>query len=203
LGQDSQLGRKLLIQVLAHNRFFIPAVACVSTWFKQRRAFAIGIVASGSSVGGVIYPIVIGRLIPQIGFGWTVRVVALLQLVTLIIAVIVMKSRLPPRKAGPLVEPKTFLQPSYTLYTIGAFLAFWGLYTPFFYSPLYAEKIHAPTNVSVYLLSMMNVDVPEDCTADQIGRFGVWPNIAQYRRRQIGCDQCFHSYSHYCGDSYI
>ena len=74
------------------------------------------------------------KLIPQIGFAWAVRVVALIQIFTLTIPNILMQSRLPPRKAGPLVEPKAFLQPSYSLYTIGAFLAFWGLYTPFFYA---------------------------------------------------------------------
>jgi hypothetical protein len=91
------------------------------------------------------------------GFGWTVRVVALIQLVTLAIPNIVMRSRLPPRKAGPLIEPKAFLQPSYTLYTIGAFLIFWGVYTPIVYSALYAEKVNAPANISRYILSIMNV----------------------------------------------
>jgi predicted MFS family arabinose efflux permease len=143
-------------------RLFIPGVACISTWFKRRRAAALGIVASGSSVGAVIYPIAVEKLIPQIGFGWAVRTVALIQVVTLAISNIIMKSRLPPRKAGPLIEPKAFLQPSYTLYTIGAFLAFWGLYTPFFYSTSYAEKVKAPANITPYVLSMMNVHPPDD-----------------------------------------
>jgi nitrate/nitrite transporter NarK len=166
LAQDLHSECELLTQVIAHNSLFTPAVACTSTWFKRRRAVALGIVASGSSIGAVIYPIAIEKLIPQIGFGWTVRVVALIQLATLVISNIVMKSRLPPRKAGPLVEPKAFLQPSYTLFTIGSFLAFWGLYTPFFYSPSYAEKIHAPHNILPYILAMMNVFIRDDCTSD-------------------------------------
>ena len=135
----------------------MPAVACVATWYKRNRSAAIGIVASGSSVGAVIYPIVLEKLIPQIGFGWAVRAVALIQLSTLAISNVLMKSRLPPRKAGPLVEPKAFKQVSYTLYVVGAFLVFWGVYTPFFYATSYAEKVNAPENLTPYILAMMNV----------------------------------------------
>lgn len=155
-------------------------MACVSTWFKRRRAAALGLVASGSSVGAVIYPIAVEKLIPQIGFEWAVRVVALIQIFTLAIANIVMKSRLPPRKAGPLVEPKAFLQPSYTLYTIGAFLAFWGLYTPFFYATSYAAKVNAPANVAPYVLSMMNVSPSHQLRELTIGCIGFWTNISEH-----------------------
>lgn len=148
-------------------------MACVSTWFRRRRAAALGIVAAGSSVGAVIYPIALEKLIPQIGFGWSVRVVALIQLATLAIPVIVMKSHLPPRKIGALVDFRAFLQPSYTLYTIGTFLAFWGLYTPFFYAPAYAATVDTPSNLAPYVLSMMNVHPKADYVNDRRLRFSV------------------------------
>jgi hypothetical protein len=117
----------------------------------------MGLVATGSSIGAVIFPIVLERLIPQVGFGWAVRALALIQLVTCGIACAVMKSRLPPRKAGPLVEPRAFLQTSYTLFAVGGFLAFWGLYTPFFYSTSFLQTVDGPANLTPYVLSMMNV----------------------------------------------
>lgn len=178
---------------IANNRLFTPSVAVISTWFTRRRAAAMGIVASGSSVGAVVYPIVLQKLIPQIGFGWSVRIVALIQIVTLAISNLVMKSRLPPRKAGPLVEPKAFLQPSYTLYTIGAFLAFWGLYTPLFYSTSYAVKVNAPSNVEPYILPMMNVPPFWD-SGLTIGCVGVWTDISEFGCRPFGDHQCSHSH---------
>ncbi|KAL7921216.1 MFS general substrate transporter [Trichoderma austrokoningii] len=48
--------------------------------FQKRRALAMGIVASGSSMGGVVLPIMINHLIPTIGFGWTMRICAFLML---------------------------------------------------------------------------------------------------------------------------
>ena len=35
---------------------FLPAVSCISHFFKKRRATALGFLATGSSLGGVIYP---------------------------------------------------------------------------------------------------------------------------------------------------
>lgn len=131
--------------------------ACTSTWFNRKRSFAIGLVASGSSVGAVILPIILERLIPRIGFGWAVRAVALVQLATLAIANVIMRSRLPPRKSGPLLEPRAFLQPSYTLWTIAGFFAFWGLYTPLFYCASFAAKVGAPPSLAAYILSIINV----------------------------------------------
>lgn len=49
---------------------FTPAIACITTWFRQRRGLALGIVAGGSSLGGVFLPIMLNRLIAQIGFPW-------------------------------------------------------------------------------------------------------------------------------------
>lgn len=57
---------------------FLPAVSVIPHWFKKRRAFAMGIGAAGSSVGGVVYPIAINKLIPMVGFPWSVRIAAFL-----------------------------------------------------------------------------------------------------------------------------
>jgi MFS family permease len=35
---------------------FLPAISTIPQWFKRRRALATGIVVSGSSIGGVVFP---------------------------------------------------------------------------------------------------------------------------------------------------
>lgn len=37
---------------------FLPSVSIIGHWFMKRRALAMGIVVSGSSTGGIIFPIV-------------------------------------------------------------------------------------------------------------------------------------------------
>ncbi|KAI2785613.1 Fujikurins efflux protein [Penicillium oxalicum] len=50
---------------LGASAIFNASVNSVSTWFAKRRAFALGITASGSSLGGVIFPIMVSNLIPK------------------------------------------------------------------------------------------------------------------------------------------
>lgn len=49
-----------------------PALSVVGQYFKAKRALAMGIVAAGSSVGGVCLPIMFSRLFDTIGFGMLV-----------------------------------------------------------------------------------------------------------------------------------
>lgn len=106
---------------LGMGGLFCPVMAVLSTYFKRRRNLAIGIAISGSATGGMIYPIMARQLLPKIGFGWTMRVMALVQLVTLLVANIFMRSRLRPRRAGSLVELSAFKEKPYLLFTIGMF----------------------------------------------------------------------------------
>ena len=46
---------------------------------------------------------------------------------------LLVRTRLPPRKSGPLVEWTAFKDTSYMLFTFGIFLLYWTLYFAFFY----------------------------------------------------------------------
>jgi MFS family permease len=104
---------------LGNGLVFCPTLAVLSTYFTKKRSLAIGITASGSSTGGLIYPVIVQRLLPQIGFPWTVRILGFVMLGLQAIYLSFMKPRLPPRKSGPLVEWRAFKELSYTLFTIG------------------------------------------------------------------------------------
>lgn len=41
---------------------------------RARRGLALGVLASGSSIGGTVLPITVRKLIPIIGFKWAMRV---------------------------------------------------------------------------------------------------------------------------------
>lgn len=74
-----------------------PSFSSTTTWFQKKRALAMGIIASGSSMGGVVLPIMVNRLIPTIGFGWTMRICAFLMLGLLVITNLTVRSRLRPQ----------------------------------------------------------------------------------------------------------
>ncbi|WYZ41953.1 hypothetical protein EsH8_V_000848 [Colletotrichum jinshuiense] len=106
---------------LGMGGLFCPVMAVISTYFKRRRNLAIGIAISGSATGGMMYPVMVRQLLPQIGFAWTMRSMALVQLVTLLVANFFMRPRLGPRRSGPLVEFSAFKEKPYSLFTIGMF----------------------------------------------------------------------------------
>lgn len=56
---------------IASSAIFNSCLTSLVSWFRRRRAAAFGIVASGSSIGGTVMPIMIQQLIPKVGFGWT------------------------------------------------------------------------------------------------------------------------------------
>lgn len=137
--------------------FFVPSMAILSTYFSTRIGTAIGIAASGSSIGGVIYPIVFHRLLPRIGFAWTTRVLGFMFLVTMVIPIACMRARVLPAKTRSLLDLGAFLIPAYSLQIAGFFIGFMGLYMPFFYAQLYAlqNKI-TNENLAFYLIAIMN-----------------------------------------------
>jgi MFS family permease len=112
---------------------FYAATGSVSTCFFKRRATAFGITASGSSLGGVIFPIMVSKLIPKIGFPWTMRAAAFLILGMLLIANVTVKSRLTPnpRKLDILEFFRPLRDPAFLLMCMAGFMFFFGTFLPF------------------------------------------------------------------------
>jgi len=110
---------------------FTPAIAVAGHWFHKRRPFAIGVMASGSSVGGAIYPIVLQRLIPKVGFPWAVRVMAFITMGCLAVSCVSIKTRLTPKvrrgwREG-LVDLSGFKEPTFCLACFATFMWAAGL----------------------------------------------------------------------------
>ncbi|KAF2203387.1 MFS general substrate transporter [Delitschia confertaspora ATCC 74209] len=158
---------------------FVPSVAILSTYFTTKLATAMGLAAAGSSIGGVLYPIIFHKLLPRIGFAWTTRVIGFIILATMIIPNAVMQVRVLPATKRALLDLSAFRQPSYVFNVVGFFVGFVGLYMPFFYSQVYAiEKHFTSTDFGFYLLSIMNSTstfgrIFPNWLADKIGPFNV------------------------------
>lgn len=74
----------------------MPVLVCYSVpqqWFKRRRATAIGFVSSGSSIGGIVWPLAIQNLTRQVGYPWTNRIIGFIYLPLLGIAALLIRTR--------------------------------------------------------------------------------------------------------------
>lgn len=118
---------------------FCPVMGLVTTYFSKHRAVAVGIVASGSATGGLVYPTIVRQLLPKIGFGWTVRVMGFMMLAIGCFTASLLRTRLPPRRSGPIVDFECFRELPYSLYVLGTFLCIWGQFFAFYYVSLIRE----------------------------------------------------------------
>lgn len=106
---------------LGHGCLFCPMLAVLSTYFQKNRALALGIAACGSATGGLVFPTMVRQLLPEKGFPWTVRAVAFVQVAVLVLANFCARTRIKPRRTGPLLELAAFKELEYTFYAAGAF----------------------------------------------------------------------------------
>uniref|UniRef100_A0A060TIU0 ARAD1D49390p n=1 Tax=Blastobotrys adeninivorans TaxID=409370 RepID=A0A060TIU0_BLAAD len=141
---------------------FCPTISVVAPYFDRKRGLAMAVVAAGSGTGGLVYPAVIRQLIPQIGFPWTVRVLGFITLATDIPCIILLKTRVPPRSTGPLVEFRAFKEFPYLFFSISMFFNFWGLYVVFFYLSTFArDQVGMPQASASNLVMILNgVGIP-------------------------------------------
>ncbi|GAA5913169.1 uncharacterized protein JCM6883_006547 [Sporobolomyces salmoneus] len=141
---------------LASGILFLPACSAVSHYFKKNRSLALGILATGSSLGGVMFPSMLNKLIYSIGFDWAIRVAGFIVVALLIFATIVIDSRLPPRKSGRILDFGVFKDLPFTVYTFGAATVWLGLYLPIFYNEQYAVFHGVDKDIAFYSLSILN-----------------------------------------------
>jgi MFS family permease len=147
-----------VLAALGSSAVFSACMASVVSWFFRRRAAAFGIMVSGSSMGGVILPIMMDKMIARNGFPWAMRAIAFLFLGLLGIACLTVKSRLPPRPKPLVVSDyfSGFREPAFVWTIIGSFFFYLGMFLPFNYIILQAQKQGMNPNLVPYLLPIIN-----------------------------------------------
>lgn len=145
---------------LANGFFFCPTIATISTYFTTRRALALGIGASGSATGGIVFPLIARFLLPKVGLPWALRTIGFVQLACLSFCCVFLRPRVPPRRSGPIVEWAAFREPQYSFYAAGAFFLIMGILFPFYYLASFATtQVNPPFEYqkSLDLLLLLNV----------------------------------------------
>lgn len=140
------------------SSIYVPATALVSHWFDKKRGLAYGIATSGSSFGGVILPIMIGRLVPKVGFPCAMRSAAFFVLGLLAIGNVTVAARLPPNPQplsrstllGPFTDVKLMLV------NMGFLLLTFGVWIPMNFIAVEAINLGLDHDLSQYLISTLN-----------------------------------------------
>ncbi|KAK7943674.1 uncharacterized protein PG986_012787 [Apiospora aurea] len=142
---------------LGAGAMFVPAISVLPGYFNTKLGLAMGLAASGSSFGGIIYPIAFYRLVNQIGFGWSVRVLGFIALATMMIPIFFMKIRVKPPGARARFDTTIFTDIPFLIYIFGSMLGFIGLYVMLFYLSYFsAQQGITDSSLSFYLVAILN-----------------------------------------------
>lgn len=95
------------------------ALAVVAHWFEKKRGLASGIAFVGSSLGGIMFPLVLKGIFGTLSWAWSIRIVALIVGVMMIVGNLCVKGRLPPRKNGGAVDLRCFQDARFSWATVG------------------------------------------------------------------------------------
>lgn len=130
---------------------FLTATSILPTYFAKKRSLVMGLAASGSSMGGIIYPIVFHQLKDKIGFPWTVRVIGFIALATLAIPCAVIRPRVPkPTMKRKIIDFSLLRELPFGLINIATFFGFVGQYIPFFFIENFAEDVGNQSKASAF-----------------------------------------------------
>ncbi|KAK0621636.1 major facilitator superfamily domain-containing protein [Bombardia bombarda] len=169
-----------VLQGIVMGLLQFPAFAAVSQYFDKKRAAALGIIVSGSSVGGIIIPIAVSKMLngSDLGFGWTVRIVGFVMLPFLAFAIFTVKARLPSRPTSFWL-PGAYKNKKYDILIVSLFFTFMGTFTPLFYIPSYAVSRGMDATLAGYLSAILNGAstfgrIIPGVLADKYGRINVY-----------------------------
>ncbi|KAJ9149104.1 MFS general substrate transporter [Pleurostoma richardsiae] len=156
-----------------------PAFAAVAQFFDKKRAAALGLAVAGSSVGGVVFPIALSKMLnsSSLGFGWSVRIIAFVMLPTLGFSCFTVRARLPPRPTNFFIAT-AFKQVDFILLVAALLFMFLGMMTPLFFIPTYAVTKGMDATLASYLLAILNAAstfgrIIPGIMADKFGRTNI------------------------------
>ncbi|KAI9045673.1 MCT family MFS transporter [Aspergillus affinis] len=72
---------------------FVGSVGITPQWFLRRRSLAMGINAAGSGLGGLIYSLAVGAMIPRLGLSWAFRILGIIACVVNLVGANLLRDR--------------------------------------------------------------------------------------------------------------
>ncbi|KAM5440991.1 hypothetical protein MferCBS31731_003775 [Microsporum ferrugineum] len=178
-GSSQRLWQLLLTQGLLYgmgsSMVYFPILSVAPEYFDRRRGAAMGFILSGASIGGLILSPLIRALLDIIGARWTLRAMALANLmITLPVAISAPPSRSMTRRPT-LVNIRLAKKPAFILQSLAALLQASGNFVPMAFLPEFSTVIGYSMSFGATLLAVNNgvnavSRVLMGVTADKLGR---------------------------------
>ncbi|KAF2690159.1 MFS general substrate transporter [Lentithecium fluviatile CBS 122367] len=140
---------------------FTPSVAAAVATLTDpaTRAKAMGLIACGSSIGGIIYPLMFRSIIPSTGFPWAVRSIAfvILRLYLVSYLALLYHPKTPPI-TRPFFDVSALKDAPFMTLSVASLFSATAFYIPLLHMPLLAKIRDSSTNPDLLfdLLAILN-----------------------------------------------
>jgi MFS family permease len=137
-----------------------PCIASIGHYFLVKRGNATGIAMTSGSIGGIIFPLMLQRLFPAVGFAWATRILGFILVFLLALANLLVRSRLPRKPMANLrsVSPDLtlFKDIPFACVSLGIFLMEWGIFVPLTYLTSYTTSHGHSSNFGFQIIAILN-----------------------------------------------
>ncbi|KAF3808901.1 putative acetyltransferase [Colletotrichum gloeosporioides] len=143
----------------AFTLLYYPVLRMLNEWFVHRRGFAFGIMSTGAGCSGVGLPFLLEWLLAKYGYQTTLRAMAVVQFITVLPVIPLLKGRLPVSRQGTLRKDDFgFLKkPLFYCFAFVNLLEALGYYIPFLYLPTYATSLGLSGTTGALILAANNL----------------------------------------------
>ncbi|KAJ7714082.1 major facilitator superfamily domain-containing protein [Mycena metata] len=158
---------------------FLPALAVTAHHFSRRRGLAMGIMTSGASIGGIIFPIMLNNLLFRHGFAIGVRATAALITALMLLANLLIRPRYRKNQPASKASLRIIINDlPYMIFVAAGVFIMLGIFYPIFYLQLYAIKQGIREKIAFDTITLINAGgvlgrVIPNFLADRVGSFNV------------------------------
>lgn len=151
---------------------YVPTMSVAPTWFDKRRGLAMGVIISGSAVGGMIWPPALRAMITHLGFRNALRISGCISLALVSVAgyalgwepkfhdqVRLQTQGLRRRTAwiqAPVVNFRVARSKRFVAQALGCFLQSAGYSTPLFFYAAYANTLGYNSTTAANFITLNN-----------------------------------------------
>lgn len=162
---------------------YVAIMGVAPQWFTKRRGLALGLIASGSGIGGLIIPFIMTSINVSLGPGWTYRVLGFVCLFCDVLACFFVREKNPAavrqkKKLSQIINFSVMKDVNFVLFAIAADIGLFGYFIPYFFLPSYATYLGLTASQGSALVAVSSAcnfvgRIVTGYLADRIGKINV------------------------------
>lgn len=140
---------------------YVAVMGAAPQWFTKRRGLALGLIASGSGIGGLVIPFLMTGINSTLGYAWTYRILGFVCLFCNGIACLTVKERQVPaqrqrKKWHQIIDFSVFKHANFVLFGLASNIGLIGYFIPYYFLPSYGTYLGLTDSQGSALVSVIS-----------------------------------------------